>query len=297
MSEFDLRGASAIVTGAGSGINFEFAKALHEKGCNVVIADIALRPESQAFVDSASSEHGGAKVVFQRTDVTHWAQLEQVFDVAEQAFGAVPTVVCPGAGIYEPPSNGYWADQDKDSHYKILDVNLLHPLKMNRIAVRRLQGAQTRGVILHIASIAGQTASMVTPLYHASKHGVDSFVRGMERLDELCGVRVVGVAPGAIETPLLMDDPEISRWVNQDKDTMLHPRTIAEALIALAENKGNKYPAGTVLEVCDPRPDHWRIVPLFNNPGPSGVASGLSNKDTALEQIKGILRQDQNSAR
>ncbi len=84
------------------GINFEFAKALYEKGCSVVLADLALRPESQEFVDAVSKRPDGAKAVFHRTDVTDWNQLEEVFDVAERVCGAVPTVVCPGAGIYEP---------------------------------------------------------------------------------------------------------------------------------------------------------------------------------------------------
>jgi len=292
MSGFVLKGAVAIVTGAGSGINFEFSKALYGKGCSVILADLALRPESQEFVDSASKEPNAPKAIFHRTDVTDWAQLEEVFDVAERECGNVPTVVCPGAGIYEPPSNGFWSDKDKYSHYKILDVNLLHPLKMTRIAVRRMQRAKKTGIVLHIASVAAQTASIVTPLYQASKHGVDSFVRGMEKLDELCGIRVVGVAPGVIRTALFMDEPEVLGWVDEKKDIMLHPRTIADALIALAENKDNKYPPGTVLEVSDPRPEHWRIVPLYNNPGPSGVARGLSNKDKALEQLKEILGQD-----
>ncbi len=67
---------------------------------------------------------------------------------------------------------------------------------MTRIAVRRMQRAKKTGIVLHVVSVAAQTTSIVTPLYQASKHGLDSFVRGMEKLDELCGIRVVGVAPG-----------------------------------------------------------------------------------------------------
>lgn len=69
-----------------------------------MIADIGLRPESEAFVKKAESSTDGPKVVFAKTDVTDWAQLERVFDVAEKEFGEVPDVICPGAGIYEPVS-------------------------------------------------------------------------------------------------------------------------------------------------------------------------------------------------
>jgi NAD(P)-dependent dehydrogenase (short-subunit alcohol dehydrogenase family) len=191
-----------------------FAQALVQKGCNVLIADIGLRPEAQAFVNSAA-EKGGAKVIFQRTDVTDWAQLENTFDYAEKEFGAVPDLVCPGAGIYEPvrilqflvldrasilrvqqPSKGFWGDIDSNSRYKVIDVNLIHPIKMTRIAIRRMLRAKKTGTILHVASVAVETVSVITPLYQASKHGIGSFVMGMGALEGLCGIRVLGVAPG-----------------------------------------------------------------------------------------------------
>ena len=67
----------------------------------MLIADISLRLESEAFVNSAAVK-AGPKVAFQQTDVTDWAQLDAAFDEAERAFGSVPDLVCPGAGIYEP---------------------------------------------------------------------------------------------------------------------------------------------------------------------------------------------------
>ena len=94
-------GKTAILTGAGSGITLSFAKLLLSKGCNVVIADLSLRPESEALVSQYPLSSPGAKVVYQRTDVTDWAQLGKVFEVAVQHFGGAD-IVCPGAGVYEP---------------------------------------------------------------------------------------------------------------------------------------------------------------------------------------------------
>lgn len=99
----NVPGKTAIVTGAGSGINLSFAKLLLEKGCNVVIADLALRPEAQALVAEYPLTSAGAKAVFQKTDVTDWAQLDIMFEVAIEHFGGAD-VVCPGAGVYEPVS-------------------------------------------------------------------------------------------------------------------------------------------------------------------------------------------------
>lgn len=95
---------TAILTGAGSGITLCFAKLLLSKGCNVVIADLKLRPESEALIAQYPlTSSSGAKAVFQKTDVVEWAQLDKVFEVAIEHFGGAD-IVCPGAGVYEPVS-------------------------------------------------------------------------------------------------------------------------------------------------------------------------------------------------
>jgi NAD(P)-dependent dehydrogenase (short-subunit alcohol dehydrogenase family) len=70
-----------------------------ENGCNVLIADLALRPEAQLLADKHKT--GPARVVFQETNVIDWVQLERMFEVAEKEFGEID-IVCPGAGVYEP---------------------------------------------------------------------------------------------------------------------------------------------------------------------------------------------------
>jgi NAD(P)-dependent dehydrogenase (short-subunit alcohol dehydrogenase family) len=81
------------------GINLSFAQQLLESGCNVLIADLGLRPEAQALVDQYASK--SPRAIFQKTDVTVWKQLEQMFEIAEKEFGEID-IVCPGAGVYEP---------------------------------------------------------------------------------------------------------------------------------------------------------------------------------------------------
>jgi 3-hydroxybutyrate dehydrogenase len=97
-------GKTAIVTGSGSGINLCFAKLLLEKQCNVIFADIALRPEARVIVDKYSkASPGQARAVFVGTNVTDWAQLTRMFKVATDEFGGAD-IVCPGAGVFEPVS-------------------------------------------------------------------------------------------------------------------------------------------------------------------------------------------------
>ena len=84
------------------GINLAFARNLLSRRCNVIFADLALRPEARELIDNhATTSRTPAKAIFQQTDVREWDQLSRMFSVAEREFGSVD-LVCPGAGTYEP---------------------------------------------------------------------------------------------------------------------------------------------------------------------------------------------------
>jgi 3-hydroxybutyrate dehydrogenase len=89
-----------------SGICLSFVKHLYQAGCNVLICDIALHREATAWLDSiqggVTNGSASARVVFSKTDVTDWKQLDNAFVVYTEEFGGVPYVLCPGAGVYEP---------------------------------------------------------------------------------------------------------------------------------------------------------------------------------------------------
>lgn len=74
------------------GISLSFAQLLLSKNCNVVIADTALRPGATKLVESYSGEKSGPRAVFVKTDVTDWAQLTNMFDVADAEFGGADIV-------------------------------------------------------------------------------------------------------------------------------------------------------------------------------------------------------------
>lgn len=212
MPALDPHGKKAIITGGGSGklfmimqsgllahmftgIGLSFAKALYEKGCSILLADLSLHSSAQEWLQSIKT-HSSPKVQFHKTDVTDWAELESAFDVVENEFGGTPDIIVPAAGVYEPSSNSFWGDRDSASHFKVFDVNITHPIKMTRIAIQRLRRAQKPGVIIHISSITAQIPSVVNPLYSVSKQAISQFVRCMAPLDRLAGIRVFAVAPG-----------------------------------------------------------------------------------------------------
>ncbi|KAJ5172220.1 Short-chain dehydrogenase/reductase SDR [Penicillium capsulatum] len=305
---FPVNGKSAVITGAGSGINLAWAKLLVENGCNVLIADLALRPEAQVFADAHAP--GYPRVVFQPTNVTQWNDLERMFDVAEREFGEID-IVCPGAGILEAVRpDSFWSpassEDVKFDQYTVLDVNLVHPIRTTQMAISRFLRANENAKrrpkhIILISSIAGQSNWLVSSLYVASKHGISGFVRSLAKLDDQLGIRVTAVAPGIIKTPLWTDRAESAYVVNEKKDVWVTPQEVASAMLALVQQDqvsvvGDQSDAikqvpvhgGTILEVSKT----VRAVAVVNDPGPADrpgtTASGFHLVE---EQIWGGLSQ------
>ncbi|PGH04294.1 hypothetical protein AJ79_07141 [Helicocarpus griseus UAMH5409] len=286
-----VKGKTAIVTGAGSGINMCFVQLLLRNGCNCLLADLALRPEAQATVDQYSTS--SPRAVFLKTDVTDWAQLEKMFEVAEKEFGQID-IVCPGAGVYEPPFSNFWhppgspesRDSPSASRYGVLDINLTHPIRTTQLAIARFASSETPKTIVHISSIAGQCPFLVTPMYVATKHAISGFVRSLAKLDTI-GIRVTAVAPGIVKTPLWTENPEKMEFINESKDEWVTPDEVAEVMLALVERDqvnenmllsnpkepGQTIPiqGGAVLEVSKT----VRMVSPFNDPGPFGRSGNL----------------------
>ncbi|KAJ5958233.1 Short-chain dehydrogenase/reductase SDR [Penicillium vulpinum] len=297
-----VKGKSAIITGAGSGINLSFAKLLAENGCNVLIADLALRPEAQVLVDEHKT--GPARVVFQETNVIDWVQLERMFEVAEKEFGEID-IVCPGAGVYEPSWSNFWrppgSAESKDSasggRYALIDINITHPIRTTQLAIAHFLNNRTSDRpkhIVHISSIAGQNAALGTPIYCATKHAISGLVRSLANLDKKFGIRVTAVAPGVIKTPLWTDNPEKMKMVDEGADEWVTPEEVAEVMLALVQQEevseiigdrsGHgpqlKVEGGTILEVSKT----VRAVSQFNDPGPGRRPGNTASDYHAIEE-------------
>ncbi|KKY19234.1 putative short chain dehydrogenase reductase family [Phaeomoniella chlamydospora] len=303
---FSVNGKTAIITGAGSGINLEFARLLLQNDANVVFADIALRLEAKELVDEYSSDKDKPQAIFQQTDVTDWKQLDQMFQVAMKYFGTID-IVCPGAGVYEPHWSGFWyppgSAESKDAvdggRYAQLDINLTHPIRSTQLAIsyfieQRKKTPSQLKFIIHISSIAGQSAGFGTAIYVATKHAINGFVRSLAPLEQEYGIRVAAVAPGVIRTPLWTDHPEKLKFVTE-RDEWVLPEEVGAVMLALiekdqmAEFEGEpetiEITGGTILEVSKKA---VRDVKPFNDPGPrqgpGNTAAGY--KATVYEDIQ-----------
>lgn len=74
---------------------------------------------------------------------------------------------------------------------------MTHPIKLTRLAMRAmLRAGKKDGVVVHCSSVAGQASFLRMPIYYATKHALNGFIWSMGSLEQLTGIRVVGVAPG-----------------------------------------------------------------------------------------------------
>ncbi|RDW94818.1 NAD(P)-binding Rossmann-fold containing protein-14 [Coleophoma crateriformis] len=225
LGHFPLNGKIAVVTGAGSGINLSFAKLAIEQGARVVIADLKLTKEGEAFVKETNSR----SVVFTKCDVTKRADLENLVQSSLDAFQDVPDVWVAGAGVFEPSWSNFWDDTEDDG-YSQVDINVTHPMKLSRIAIRSLLGRNKKGVILCVASLAGFQGTFSAPLYCATKHAVIGFVRSLAELERLEGIKVVGIAPGLVRTPLWTDYPEKMEQFGYTMASSITAEDVAKAM-------------------------------------------------------------------
>ena len=270
-----------------TGINYCFAKLLLERGCNVLLADLALRPEAQRLLETYTTS---PRAVFCKTDVTDWTALQGMFSAAEREFGEVD-IVCPGAGIYDPPFSNFWhppgsaASKDKinGGRYATLDINVTHPIRTTQLAVSAFLSSQKEQKrpkrILIVSSIAGQNSNLHTPIYVAAKHAMNGFIRSLAALEPRLNIRVNGVAPGLIKTPLWTEHPEKMQFV-AGADEWASPEEVAEAMYRCLVDE--TLVGGSVLEVGK---EQTRLVSALNDPGPSGKGHTVSRLEERYGEV------------
>jgi NAD(P)-dependent dehydrogenase (short-subunit alcohol dehydrogenase family) len=192
--------AVAVVTGGASGLGLATTKALLERGARVVMLDLF-----SSNGDEIARELGN-RVRFAPADVTDTDAVTAALDVAD-SLGALRIVV-NSAGIGDfirvLSENGVYP---LDNFIRVLNINLVGTfnvlrLAAERIAKRELVGEQ-RGVIVNTASVAAFDGQIGQVAYAASKGGVVAMTLPIARDLASQRIRVVTIAPGLFETPIM----------------------------------------------------------------------------------------------
>lgn len=138
--------------------------------------------------------------------------------------------------------------------------------------------------LVHLSSIAGQAPSFPTPLYIASKHAISGFIRSLAPLDETLGIRVNGVAPGVIKTPLWTEHPEKMKLLDEKQDVWVTPEEVAEQMLRCMQDP--EIHAGYVLEVLKGK---YRNVNWHDAGPPSGEGGTVANGAALAKEVFELL--------
>lgn len=195
-----------LVTGAGSGLGAATAVTLVEAGARVVLADLNRAAGEQL----AASLGSGA--CFVETDVVSETSAVNAINAAISKFGSLHGLVnCAGVAPAEKIL-GKDGPHRLDSFIKVVNINLVGTFNMIRLAAQAMmkndpdEGGE-RGVIVNTASVAAFEGQLGQAAYAASKGGIVALTLPVARELARSGIRCLTIAPGIMETPMLLGMP------------------------------------------------------------------------------------------
>jgi NAD(P)-dependent dehydrogenase (short-subunit alcohol dehydrogenase family) len=205
----NVKGHSAIVTGGGSGLGEATARLLAQKGAKVAILDL-----NKAGAERVAGEIGGAAIECNVADVK---SVEAAFAAARDAVGAARVLInCAGIGAGELLVKRDGTPGGVGLFQKTIAVNLFGTFNCLRLGAADMAKLpplddDERGVIVNTASVAAYEGQIGQVAYSASKGGVVGLTLPAARELGRHGIRVMTIAPGYVQTPLLDGVPESMR--------------------------------------------------------------------------------------
>ena len=205
-----LEGAGGIVAGGASGLGEATVRALHERCATVTIADV------NAEKGEALAGELGERATFIRCDVTNEGEVEAaVSDAAQSTRGLRVSVCCAGVGWAERTASKRGPHQLQPFE-TVVRINLIGTFNLLRFAAAAMNDNEPtddaeRGVCVNTASIAAFDGQIGQIAYAASKGGITSLTLPAARDLASRGIRVMTIAPGTFDTPLLGALPEEAR--------------------------------------------------------------------------------------
>ncbi|WP_221390393.1 3-hydroxyacyl-CoA dehydrogenase [Dyadobacter sp. NIV53] len=209
-----LKNSTALITGGASGLGEATARYFAANGSNVIILDL------NETAGKALEQEFSSKIKFIKTDVSSENDVHDAINLALETFGTIQIVVnCAGIAPVRKTvgkSEGIYGPHSLDLFEKTIKVNLIGTFNVIRLAAFAMEKNEPnddgeRGVIINTASVAAYDGQMGQVAYAASKGGIVSMTLPVARDLAKSGIRVMAIAPGLFETPLMMGLPEEAR--------------------------------------------------------------------------------------
>jgi len=235
----ELNNVVALVTGGASGLGEACVRRFLAGGSKAIILD------RDADKGNALAEELGAAARFAQADVTSEADVSAAVNLADDAFGSLNIVVnCAGVG-WAGRTVGKDGPHSLDLFETVIKINLIGTFNVIRLAATRMvdnepNAAGERGVIINTASVAAFDGQIGQAAYSASKGGIVGMTLPIARDLSRNGIRVMTIAPGLFDTPLLGMLPEEVR-ISLGQQVPFPPRLgqpaeFAQLAAAIVEN-------------------------------------------------------------
>lgn len=206
----ELSGKTFLVTGGASGLGGACVRRFGAAGANLVAADL------NAELGNKLVEEVGSNAIFVETDVTDEGSVAAAVDAAKKAFNGIDGAInCAGIGV-AMRTCGKEGPHDLAVFSKVIEVNLIGTFNVIRLVAAAMtdtpaEGGAERGVFVNTASVAAFDGQIGQAAYSASKGGVVGMTLPIARELSKFGIRVVTIAPGLFDTPMMAGLPEEAR--------------------------------------------------------------------------------------
>ena len=190
-----LASRHALLTGAGGGIGLAVAEAYLGEGASCTVADLAEQAPAAA---AALMARYPAQLQYVRTDVTDGDSVRQLLVAAQRRFGPVD-ILFNNAAVFDMAP---LLESDLAMYQRLFDVNVKGMFIVMQQVLQNMVDARRSGAVINLASQAGRRGEALVAHYCASKAAVISYTQSAALAMAPHGIRVNGIAPGVVDTPM-----------------------------------------------------------------------------------------------
>ena len=243
---YDLKGKTAIITGAAAGLGAAITEALAMEGVNVIACGTRRHEDTDEKTDRY--RQAGVKALFIECDVSKEEDIDRLFDTALQETGNVDIII-NNAGIW---LTSYVKDMPVEDFRRTLDVNLIGPFLLSKRFLNYCIGNDRKGKIVNMTSQAAFHGSTSGHAHYASsKAGLVGLTISLAREAAPYGINVNAVAPGIMETKMvsaIVDDPDRRKLYEEriPLGRVATPEEIAKVVLFLCSSEADYITGATI---------------------------------------------------